>query len=209
MLVFMLESAALITTKFMTPAACAMPGVLEHADERTLRDDLDAGMRPRRRGHDDRHGEHVEQEQPQQHGAQRRRDGALRIARLAGGDGDDLDAVEGEDPDDHRHPHPGEPLGKEAAGKPGEIVQAGGRVPDAEDAGRTQDDEQHDRRHLDQREPGFDRPEVAHRARVEIQQHQRRSRAPTSTPARPGNQNAMYSPAATASPPMAITCAIQ
>ena len=79
------------------------------------------------------------------------------------------------DADDDGHPHTVEAVRHEAARQPGQIVKTGGGPSEAEDGGRAQDDEQHDGRDLDGREPEFDRAEVVHGAGVEIQQDQAES----------------------------------
>src|SRR5215469_8169782 len=99
------------------------PRVLEHADEWTLRDDLYPRGGPGHGRDDDREGQHVEEKEPEHHGAQRRRDGDLWIRRLAGSDRNDFDAVEGEEADDYRHPHAAHAVGHESAGKAAQVVE--------------------------------------------------------------------------------------
>ena len=93
-LVFMLDSAALITTKFMMPAAYAIPDVGEHFHEWALLHDSRAGFRPGHEGDDDRERKDVEQEQPSSMVRSAAGMAVLRILGLARGHGNDLDAVE-------------------------------------------------------------------------------------------------------------------
>ena len=80
-LVFMLDSAALNTTKFMMPGGVANARVREDAHEWTLRHDRCAGFGPGNKGDDDGEGQDVEQKQSQRHAAQRR--GIVRTGSLA------------------------------------------------------------------------------------------------------------------------------
>ena len=78
--VFMLESAALMTTKFMMPAAYAMPDCANTLTKGLCSTTFAPVSVQGTNVDDDRESQNVEEEQPQQHGAQRRRDRLDRIA---------------------------------------------------------------------------------------------------------------------------------
>ena len=73
---------------------------------------------------------------------------------------------------------PAKPCGMNPPGNSVQVVEADGGHADAEDVDRAEDDEQHDRRHLDHREPVLERAEVAHRARVHVEQDEREGERP-------------------------------
>ena len=99
-------------------------GMGEHADERALRNDFDAGRRPGNRRDDDEQRQHVEREQAEHHGPQGRGNGDLRVLRFTRSNGNHLDAVERENADDDGHPHAAEAVRQEAARQPGQVVKA-------------------------------------------------------------------------------------
>ena len=93
-LVFMLDSAAVRTTKFMIPAACRMPESANTRDEglsvTTFAPVSVHGMMVTTI----REGQDIEQKQAQAHVSQGSGNIADRVAGFAGGNGNHLDAVE-------------------------------------------------------------------------------------------------------------------
>ena len=78
MLVFMLDRAALMTTKFMIPAACAMPECWNTLTNGLCATTVTPVAVHGTVGHDDGDRQHVEEEQAHHHGAQCRGNRDLR-----------------------------------------------------------------------------------------------------------------------------------